>query len=149
MNKKLIITFVVVMIAIASSVWYFFLRENTEDTENAQPTEVEETTEEESVNRVDVLSLDMDEEYGSVWIENESVMNNVSVQEISDFINDKKESWENESHEYPIGGRTEDGAMWDGASETTIDQPDFMRVIFVELNDEFGEEYEIDLIEEE
>lgn len=146
MEKNVLIAIVLValLVGVAVCVWYFVLREDTSKKEPAEPTTQTGVGE---YSKVKVLSQDESEEYGSVWVKDGEIMNEVIVEDVSEFVENNKESWESGTHEYPTGGMTEDGMLWDGIRQTTVDQPDFIRFIYVEIDDEFGEEYEIDLIE--
>ena len=128
---------------VGSSVWYFEIRNDKPE----EKTSVQPKTDAKEYSTVEVSSLDKSEEYGSVWVKEGQIVNDISIQEINNYIEKKKTSWETGVHEYPTGGMTEDGSLWDGTAETSINQPDFIRFVFVELVEEFGEEYEINLIE--
>lgn len=98
-------------------------------------------------SKVEIKSLNNSVRYGFVWIDDNEIRSDVSVIEITDFINRNKLSWETESQEYPIGGMSDDGSLWDGSKTVSIGDVDFILAIYVEISDEFSEKYTVDLVE--
>jgi len=85
---------------------------------------------------------------GSIRIENEKIVNNVTDKSIKDFINENKTLWEESKLEYPTGGKTETGALWDGVAETSISAKNHIISIYVILDGKYRDDYNISLIKE-
>ncbi len=112
---------------------------NDEDADNTDDNESLVTPE--SLDRVDILSMDKSEEFGSVWVKDKKIVHNVVNDEVKDFVESRKRSWEKGTHEYESGGMFESSS-----SKTSIGRSDFINIIFIDLSDKFSGEYEIDLV---
>jgi hypothetical protein len=97
--------------------------------------------------RIDVWSLDESQNYGSVWVEEREIRNNVSVKDISNYIAKNKSEWEGSEQEYQTGGMDEFGNLWDILATTSIGKKDFLIPVWIQIDDEFSSDYYVDLVE--
>lgn len=75
---------------------------------------------------------------------NHLVYDETKESNVGDYIKSNIKRWETTSLEYPTGGMTEDGSLWDGVAKTNISKEDFLNAVWSELYDEW-DGFDIDL----
>lgn len=98
-----------------------------------------------SEDEVVIFSKDEKKEYGKIWVEKQKITTNITEKEILSFINSNKRKWETSVLEYPTGGKTAEGNLWDGVAKTDITKNDFLRAVYVEADEKLGKKYSVHL----
>lgn len=138
MKKKLILGVLILAIAIVGGFFYF----------NDRPIKIDENESPKIYSSIDMYNKSKETLLGSVRIENNKIVSTVTDNNIKGFINTNKTLWETSKLEYPTGGKTETGALWDGVAETSIGDKSHIISIYTVLREKYGDDYYIDLVEE-
>lgn len=138
MKKSFIIGITLLMIVIGSS--FYFGDRTIKSDKNKIPT---------TYSSIDIYSKVGKTLLGSIQIENEKIVSNVTDKGISDFINTNKTLWEESQLEHLTGGKTETGALWDGVAKTTISDKNHIISIYEIIYRKFRDDYGVRLGKEE
>ena len=97
--------------------------------------------------KVEAWSIGKSTSYGSIWVEDNKIKTDIKETTLQDYINSHKNDWETKEQEYPIGGMSPEGYLWDGIVTVSIGDDEFLRrSVLLELEDEFKNKYDFQLV---